>query len=87
MGSFIAMLSKRIQIRSSTTAVSGQNNEGELFHRILPYFVWLLRDAMLAIPSDCTDLKDYFLKKVRIYVLFGKVLQWYFPIKRPSIDT
>ena len=36
-----------------------------MFHRTFPYFLWLLRDVTQAIPRDCKDLKDYFLKKVR----------------------
>ena len=36
-----------------------------MFHRTFPYFLWLLRDVTQAIPRDCKDLKDYFLRKVR----------------------
>ena len=36
-----------------------------MFHRTFPYFLWLLRDVTQAIPRDCKDLKDYFLKMVR----------------------
>ncbi|KAJ7380879.1 hypothetical protein OS493_004462 [Desmophyllum pertusum] len=60
---FIAKLSQRIQIRSNAGAVSHQNDT-EFYHKTFPYFIWLLRDVTLAIPSDCKDIKEYFLKKV-----------------------
>ena len=36
----------------------------EFFHKTFPHFIWLLRDVTKDIPSDCKDIKDYFLKKV-----------------------
>ena len=33
---------------------------------MFPFFIRLLRDVALSIPRDCKDIKDYFLKKVRI---------------------
>ena len=62
--SFITKLSQRIQVRSNQ-GVAVKKKETELFHRTCPYFLWLLRDVTQAIPRDCKDLKDYFLKKVR----------------------
>lgn len=60
---FISKLSGRIHARSSGRA-SPHQNETELFHRTFPFFIWLLRDVTQAIPEDCKDIKDYFLKKV-----------------------
>ena len=51
-----------------------------MFHRTFPYFLWLLRDVTQAIPRDCKDLKDYFLKKVRRAKTFASrnavVVKW-----------
>ena len=33
---------------------------------MFPFFIRLLGDVALSIPRDCKDIKDYFLKKVRI---------------------
>lgn len=63
--SFITKLSQRIQMRSTTGAVNGQSDM-EFFHKTFPYFIWLLRDVTKTIPRDCKDIKDYFLKKVRL---------------------
>jgi len=60
---FIVKLAQRIQIRSNAAAV-GVGNDIEFFHKTFPYFIWLLRDVTQSIPSDCKDIKDYFLKKV-----------------------
>lgn len=66
--SFIVKLSKRIQIRStiSGTSQSRLTEDNEFFQKTFPQFVWLLRDVTQDIPSDCKDIKHYFLKKVRL---------------------
>ena len=66
MSSFIAKLSQRVQMQSNSGAVSAKKDDDKFFHKTFPNFVWLLRDALLAIPEDYKDLKDFFLKKVRI---------------------
>ena len=58
-------LSQRIQIRSSGGRTGGAK-ETEFFHKTFPFFIWLLRDVTQCIPRDCKDIKDYFLKKVRL---------------------
>lgn len=50
-------------MRSRTGANAGLGDE-EIFKNIFPFFIWLLRDVTLALPSDCKDIKDYFLTKV-----------------------
>ncbi|XP_078366581.1 uncharacterized protein LOC144650716 isoform X2 [Oculina patagonica] len=60
---FVAKLSRRIQIRSNTRRVDDQSDV-DFFYLTFPHFIWLLRDAMQAIPSDCKDIKEYFLKRV-----------------------
>ena len=61
--SFIVKLSQRIHIRSHIGLTVG-SKETEYFHRTFPFFIWLLRDVTQSIPSDCRNIKDYFLKKV-----------------------
>ena len=66
--SFIVKLSKRIQVRSTVSGASQSRltEDKEFFHKTFPQFVWLLRDVTQGIPRDCKDIKDYFLKKVRL---------------------
>ncbi|KAJ7380884.1 hypothetical protein OS493_004467 [Desmophyllum pertusum] len=33
------------------------------FHKTFPFFIWLLRDVTQSIPTDCNDIKEYFLDK------------------------
>lgn len=56
---FIVKLSQRIQTRS-------KHGEGgiESYNKTFPHFIWLVRDKTLALPGDCKDAKDYFLKKI-----------------------
>ncbi|XP_078366399.1 guanylate-binding protein 6-like isoform X2 [Oculina patagonica] len=62
---FIVKLSHRIEMRSTTTDVTRKGyRESEYFHKTFPYFIWLLRDVTQAIPQDCSNIKEYFLKKV-----------------------
>ena len=66
-------------MQSNSGAVSAKKDD-KFFHKTFPNFVWLLRDALLSIPQDCKDLKDYFLKKVRIKVhLTPKI---FFPLNK-----
>ncbi|XP_068715181.1 guanylate-binding protein 6-like isoform X2 [Montipora foliosa] len=60
---YITKLSQRIQIRSNTGG-HGRQEDMEFFHKTFPHFIWLLRDVTKDIPSDCKDVKDFFLKKV-----------------------
>ena len=46
--------------------ITDKKKEEEFLHRTFPFFIWLLRDEVPSIPRDCKDIKDYFLKKVRI---------------------
>lgn len=63
MQSFIVKLAQRIHIKDI-----------EFFHKTFPYFIWLLRDVTQSIPTDCKDIRDYFLKKVsKKEYLNGKV--------------
>lgn len=75
--SFIVKLSERIQIRSTVSGASqrGLTEDNEFFHKTFPYFVWLLRDVTQSVPSDCKDLKEYFLKKVRL--INERLIQYY----------
>ncbi|CAH3030957.1 unnamed protein product [Pocillopora meandrina] len=34
-----------------------------------PFFIWLLRDVTQSIPTDCRDIKEYFLTRVRQLIL------------------
>ncbi|XP_022804568.1 guanylate-binding protein 6-like isoform X2 [Stylophora pistillata] len=62
---FIAKLSQRIEMRSTTRQDTRRNHrDSEYFHKTFPFFIWLLRDVTQAIPRDCIDIKDYFLKKL-----------------------
>ena len=66
--SFILKLSQRIQVRSSAQMVTSQGNgpqdDANYFHKTFPFFIWLLRDVVLALPKDCQSIKDYFLTRV-----------------------
>ncbi len=60
-------LSQRIKLRSSNDEASmrGRQEDTKFFHKIFPFFIWLLRDVTQSIPPDCKDIKEYFLTKVR----------------------
>lgn len=62
---FIVKLTQRIEMRSTTTqgTIKG-HRDSEYFHKTFPYFIWLLRDVTQTIPKDCSNIKEYFLKKV-----------------------
>ena len=64
--SFIMKLSQRIQLRSSdeTASTLRRNEDANHFHKTFPFFIWLLRDVVLALPKDCHNIKDYFLTRV-----------------------
>ncbi|XP_068722043.1 guanylate-binding protein 7-like [Montipora capricornis] len=65
---FILKLSQRIQLRSTDhdqrKGTSATRDDANLFHKIFPHFIWLLRDVVLALPKDCSNIKEYFLKRV-----------------------
>ncbi|XP_015757604.1 PREDICTED: guanylate-binding protein 6-like isoform X3 [Acropora digitifera] len=64
---FIAKLSQRVKLRSSNEGqqrVEARHDDAEFFHKTFPFFIWLLRDVTLRPPSDCKDIKEYFLKRV-----------------------
>ncbi|XP_020607894.1 guanylate-binding protein 4-like [Orbicella faveolata] len=65
---FILKLSQRIQLRSSAQMESSQGtspqDDANYFHKTFPFFIWLLRDVVLALPKDCPSIKDYFLTRV-----------------------
>lgn len=56
---FIVKLSQRIRIRSN-----GTHDDQELFRKTFPFFVWLLRDVSLQLPSECRDFNHYFSLRV-----------------------
>ena len=67
--SFIVKLTHRIEMRSTTTqGTRKEHRDSEYFHKTFPYFIWLLRDVTQAIPSDCSNIKEYFLKKVKFRI-------------------
>ncbi|XP_074618159.1 guanylate-binding protein 2-like [Acropora palmata] len=64
---FIAKLSQRVKLRSSNEGqqrVEARHDDAEFFHKTFPFFIWLLRDVTLRPPSDCKDIKEYFLKRL-----------------------
>lgn len=66
---YIVKLSQRIQIysgsqTSSEAKTSIEDDDARAFHKTFPFFVWLLRDVVLALPKGCHSIKDYFLTKV-----------------------
>ena len=71
MQSFIVKLAQRIHIRSNSGKDS-KVKDTEFFHKTFPYFIWLLRDVTQSIPTDCKDIRDYFLKKVNNKILTRK---------------
>ena len=69
--SFIMKLSQRIRLCSNDGSVgaSGPQEDTEFFHKTFPFFIWLLRDVTQSIPTDCRDIKEYFLTRVRRLIL------------------
>ncbi|XP_015752495.1 PREDICTED: guanylate-binding protein 6-like isoform X3 [Acropora digitifera] len=64
---FIAKLSHRVKLRSSNEGQEGveaRHDDAKFFHKTFPFFIWLLRDVTLRPPSDCKDIKEYFLKRL-----------------------
>lgn len=60
-------------MRSTTKTATGKGHrDSEYFHKTFPYFIWLLRDVTQAIPKDCSNIKDYFLKKVKLRIYESK---------------
>ena len=61
--SFIMKLSQRIRLCSNEGSVSASDSQEdtEFFHKTFPFFIWLLRDVTQSIPTDCRDIKEYFL--------------------------
>ena len=91
--SFAMKLSQRIRLRSNNGIVSasGPQEDTEFFHKTFPFFIWLLRDVTQSIPTDCRDIKEYFLTRVRRLILkrwteIAKELVKCFPKKRSSSD-
>ena len=62
-------LSQRIHIKSNIGA-EASFGDADSFREVFPFFIWLLRDVTLALPRDCGDIKEYFLKKVGVQVWF-----------------
>ena len=64
---FIVKLSERVKLRSRNEERPGgaaRRDDAEYFHKTFPFFIWLLRDVTKSIPTDCKDIKEYFLKRV-----------------------
>ncbi|XP_015757605.1 PREDICTED: guanylate-binding protein 6-like isoform X4 [Acropora digitifera] len=64
---FIVKLSERVKLRSRNEERPGgaaRRDDTEYFHKTFPFFIWLLRDVTLSTPTDCKDIKEYFLKRV-----------------------
>ena len=63
--SFIMKLSQRIRLCSNDGSVSASSprEDTEFFHKTFPFFIWLLRDVTQSIPTDCRDIKEYFLTR------------------------
>lgn len=64
---FIVNLSQRIKLRSSSEgqpSMAARKDDAEYFHKTFPFFIWLLRNVTQDIPSNCKDLKEYFLSRV-----------------------
>lgn len=74
--SFILKLSQRIQLHSSDSTASAlqQNEDANHFHKTFPFFIWLLRDVVLALPKDCHNIKEYFLTRVKGELFTNSVL-------------
>ncbi|KAJ7380866.1 hypothetical protein OS493_004449 [Desmophyllum pertusum] len=50
-------------MKSNSEAYAGLEDK-DIFHKISPFFIWLLRDMTQSLPRDCENIKDYFLTKV-----------------------
>ncbi|XP_067054214.1 guanylate-binding protein 7-like isoform X1 [Acropora muricata] len=61
---FIGKLSQRIRIRSTDQQGTEDQEDTNFFFKTFPYFIWLLRDAFLQLPRDCSNTKEFFLKRV-----------------------
>ena len=84
-------LSQGIRLRSNNGIVSasGPQEDTEFFHKTFPFFIWLLRDVTQSIPTDCRDIKEYFLTRQLVFKCWteiAKELVKRFPKKRSSSD-
>ena len=62
-------LTHRIEVRSTTMQETKRSHRDSMyFQKTFPFFIWLLRDVTQAIPRDCSNVKDYFLKKVSLSI-------------------
>ena len=59
--SSIMKFSQRLRLRTNDGSVS----EDKTF----PFFIWLLRDVTQSIPTDYSNIKEYFLTRVRQLIL------------------
>ncbi|XP_048581277.1 guanylate-binding protein 6 isoform X2 [Nematostella vectensis] len=57
---YIVKLSQRVQLRTGHTIAE----DAALLHKTFPFFIWLLRDVVLKLPTGCSTIRDYFIKKV-----------------------
>ena len=47
-----------------------RSNDGSVGEdKTFPFFIWLLRDVTQSIPTDCRNIKEYFLTRVRQLIL------------------
>ena len=52
-----------------------RSNDGSVGEdKTFPFFIWLLRDVTQSIPTDCRNIKEYFLTRVR--QLIFETLDW-----------
>ncbi|XP_020897608.2 guanylate-binding protein 4, partial [Exaiptasia diaphana] len=56
---FIVKLPQRIQLHTKQQPTDDQH-----FYEAFPYFVWLLRDVVLNLPTVYKTIKDYFIKNL-----------------------
>ncbi|XP_020912347.1 guanylate-binding protein 7-like [Exaiptasia diaphana] len=56
----VTHLSQRIQLKAGTR----NKDEAHYASKVLPFFIWLLRDVTLAIPNGHASFKDYLLSEV-----------------------
>ena len=57
-------------MKSNPEAYAGLEDK-DIFHKISPFFIWLLRDVTQSLPRDCENIKEYFLTKVHFYPTEG----------------
>ena len=70
-------LTHRIEVQSTTKQETKRSHrDSEYFHKTFPFFIWLLRDVTQAIPRDCSNVKDYFLKKVSLGITSERNIEY-----------